>query len=51
MSIFKKAFILSAVALVVCAFSSSKATKRTFVAKNVVESVLGENSLSCQRDW
>ena len=51
MSNFKKAFILSAVALVVCAFSPSKATKETFVAKNIIESVLGQNSLSCGRNW
>ncbi|WP_158499229.1 hypothetical protein [endosymbiont of Acanthamoeba sp. UWC8] len=43
MSIFKKAFILSAVAFVVCAFSHSKPTKKTFVAKNAIEAVLGKN--------
>ncbi|KIE05325.1 hypothetical protein NF27_DT00990 [Candidatus Jidaibacter acanthamoeba] len=51
MSNFKKAFILGAVALTVCAFSHSKPTKEIFVAKNAIETVLGKNSLSCQRNW
>ena len=51
MSNFKKAFMLGAVALTVCAFSHSKATKETFIAKNAIEAVLGKNSLSCSRDW
>ncbi|MBA8667265.1 hypothetical protein H1Q59_05100 [Holosporaceae bacterium 'Namur'] len=48
MSIFKKAFILGAVAFVVCAFSHSKATKETFIAKNAIEAVLEQNTLLSQ---
>ena len=51
MSIFKKAFILGAVALTVCAFSHSKPTKEIFIAKNVIESTLSKSIISCQRDY
>ncbi|MBA8667940.1 hypothetical protein H1Q59_08575 [Holosporaceae bacterium 'Namur'] len=51
MSNFKKAFILGAVAFVVCAFSHSKATKETFIAKNAIESTLSKSIISCQRDY
>ena len=54
MSIFKKAFILGAVAFVVCAFSYSKTTKNNFVPKNALEAVLEQNTLLSQgnkTDW
>jgi hypothetical protein len=51
MSIFKKTFILGVVALAVCAFPSSKTTKETFIAKNVIESTLSKSIISCQRDY